>query len=319
MDTVMTVGDEDISVREFRLYLDEQIAHVAAYFYKQYGISDHKQFWTTAYSGEVPEEVAKARALEQLIAAKAEQLTMVRYGVLDDIGYDAFAERLRLENKRRNDARKKGLVVYGPKQLSEKEYYGYELGNLRLRLLDAYAKEHGEPGQTVLKLRYEDLVARDDVELRLPDGLRVQVLRFETFGQSQETIEEWAAALAEGSDPVETAARYDIPVQASELDYDPDTLLRDRGESVDPVYESVRELGPGQYAKPIVGTEDIRIARLLDRQPGGFIPFEEAEQVLARRWLKEALDREIAELEQALEVGLIREVYDRLDVRGGWE
>ncbi|MBW5445710.1 hypothetical protein GE107_06475 [Cohnella sp. CFH 77786] len=134
------VNQEPIEVREFALFLDRAKANVFSYFHRKYGAEDSPSFWTSNFAGEVPLELAKRAAMEELAAVKVQQLMAREYGVLEDIGYGAFLENLSRENERRKQAARNGQAIYGPLQYDESGYYRYVYSNAVIELKKVWSE-----------------------------------------------------------------------------------------------------------------------------------------------------------------------------------
>ena len=123
--TVAFINGEPIALGEFRLFLQDQEANTAQYFFSKYGVEDQKGFWTNNFNGEIPRNVAKQKALEVLKKIKLEQILMKQNNVVDDIGYRMFLKQLLEENNLRKKPRTSRSPVYGLNNFGEIEYYKY--------------------------------------------------------------------------------------------------------------------------------------------------------------------------------------------------
>lgn len=127
---VATVNGLPVMVGEFELYLGRHRGLVQDYFHRRYGAGADGDFWTRSFDGEVPAQRLKQRALSDLIIVKLEQALALEHGLLEDASYSAFLQRLGAENARREEALRRGEVIYGPQQYGEAEYFSYLHANL---------------------------------------------------------------------------------------------------------------------------------------------------------------------------------------------
>ena len=111
---VATIDGEPVSLAEFRLRLREDRAGVYDYFQSHYGIGDGATFWHGGVAGITPLDFIKEQALRELTRIKVQQLAARRAGLIGDVSYAAFLQRLQAENARRAAAMTSGVAVYGP-------------------------------------------------------------------------------------------------------------------------------------------------------------------------------------------------------------
>ena len=60
-----------ITKQEFYLYMQDQIAAVAAYFYQQYDVGVEEHFWDYSFNGEIPQELLKSRTDVQTFSVES--------------------------------------------------------------------------------------------------------------------------------------------------------------------------------------------------------------------------------------------------------
>lgn len=168
--TVAYVNQAAIDEREFKLFMNQQMANVSDYFKQQYNADDSPAFWSTSFNGEIPEEKVKQAALKQIANIKVQQLMAKQHGLLDDLSYQVFLDKLSEENKRRAAALKTKQVIYGPQQYDEPVYYHYLFSNMVIQLKSVLSEKEWPLSEQELKNSYDKLKENrfkkaDDIKL----------------------------------------------------------------------------------------------------------------------------------------------------------
>jgi hypothetical protein len=73
-EPVAFVNGEPVAYGEFKHYLEAESSEIYTYFKNKYGVEDNKDFWTTAYGGEIPIEMIKKAALDKTVRDKVQQI-----------------------------------------------------------------------------------------------------------------------------------------------------------------------------------------------------------------------------------------------------
>ncbi|MDF2935915.1 MAG: hypothetical protein K0Q90_1288 [Paenibacillaceae bacterium] len=151
---IAQVNGMNVSGMEFKRELDRQRASVIDYFHRTYGARFTESFWTTSYAAENPETVAKAQALEELVKRKVELELASSFGLLSGASYENLLEELEKENKRRAEAVKARLPVYGPVNMDESVFIPYYMSKLRNELKERLtADDLGVTEERLLRLK----------------------------------------------------------------------------------------------------------------------------------------------------------------------
>lgn len=168
-DPALTVNNEPIAAGEFRERLTyNHVAKTYSYFKEKYGV-DPERILENKLWGESPIHVAREATLNDEIRIKIQQMLMKQNGMITDFSYESFLKSLADENHRRQEAVKKGQIVYGPTQFGENEFFDYQFSNNVFKLKEVlYSKDISEDD---LRKLYE----RDRAEkYKLPDYIKVQ-------------------------------------------------------------------------------------------------------------------------------------------------
>lgn len=122
---LLTVDGYGVTEEEFLLFLSDQKAATANYFWTQYQVQPDADFWTTAVNGETPLAYAKERALDALVTAKITFIMAAERDILAYQSYDGLLDSMEEENADRARKLENGEVVYGVSQFTPFTYYQY--------------------------------------------------------------------------------------------------------------------------------------------------------------------------------------------------
>ncbi len=72
---------------------------------------------------------------ERVVFAKIEQQMLKDYGIIEDISYSAFQEKVKEENARREQSIQAEEKIYGPKEYDARIYYDYIYSEAKERMI----------------------------------------------------------------------------------------------------------------------------------------------------------------------------------------
>ena len=140
---------------EFMLFLRDQKAATANYYWVNYEMQPDGEFWTTEVDGQTPTEYAKEKALDALVEAKEEFILADERGILEYQDYDGMMEDMEKENEERAAKEESGEAYYGLTEYTPFTYYQYLSGNVRAEL-EKNQEEITDPTEEQLKQVYEE-------------------------------------------------------------------------------------------------------------------------------------------------------------------
>ncbi|WP_438449200.1 peptidyl-prolyl cis-trans isomerase [Gorillibacterium sp. sgz5001074] len=153
---IAVVDGEKVDAKEVQLLANAQRAKVYTYFMQRYGLEDSLDFWQTEVGGEKPIQKLKGLTLERLKEIKVQQLWARQEGLIEDIGYESFLQRLHDENESRKKALQEHRVIYGPQQYNADTYYEYVFSNLIIQLKQRLADSAYKPDEEQIHRYYEE-------------------------------------------------------------------------------------------------------------------------------------------------------------------
>jgi hypothetical protein len=145
----------------------------------------------------------------------------------------------------------------------------------------------GAPDEAALRAFYE----RESPWFRRPGRLRVEALLFrerpgESADQSQARADE-ARGRWQGGEPWHLLSGLaDPPVVPVESGWTTLARLADRLGATPA--RSLGELAPGQVSQPVRGADGLWVLRVVEREPGRLLAFEEVRDQVEREWLRRA-------------------------------
>lgn len=122
---LLTIDGYGVTEDEFRLFLNDERALTAGYFYQRYGAQPDAGFWHRDYDGQTPMEYAKESALNKLLSAKMEFIIAGERGVREYAGFDAMIYQMQAANAERERKSEAGGVIYGLSSYDAFTYFNY--------------------------------------------------------------------------------------------------------------------------------------------------------------------------------------------------
>lgn len=322
------IDDGVITVRELEAELNEQRASVIDYFRQTYGAAYDDGFWRSEAYGEVPEQVAKQRALEVSLRRKVELMLAEEHGFIQGSDYEAVMEERERENRRRQAAVQAGEPVYGPVTLDEAEYMNYLISRLRIELREKLADRE-------LVVTEEELAEQFE-EMKLSLQTEHAYLRFKRIAVSYRNTDEVPETLKEQIEQalemikerlergqlieelVEEVQKVDgaLEIEHVEEKFDEQTA-RDLFRSHAALYEWLAgERRPGQVS-PVFDNErqgHYVMAHILESEDVQAGSLEEHRGVVREELLKKKYDANVDQRLEAANITLHQDMLDRVKI-----
>lgn len=131
---LLTVDGYGVTEDEFLMFLRDQKAVAANYFWVNYEMQPDDGFWEREIDGMTPNGFAKERALEAAVQAKEEFILASERGILEYQDYNGMMDDMEAENAQRADKKESGDAFYGISEFTPFTYYQYLNGNIRSEL-----------------------------------------------------------------------------------------------------------------------------------------------------------------------------------------
>ena len=154
---VAYVNGEGLAVTMFKQYLAKNKAQVYSQFSQKYPILNPSGFWQTTFgNNEIPAEVLKKKALDESVNILVQQILAKKEGLLEDISYSGFLEKLETTNEYRKQSVTNKKIIYGPAEYTEVAYFDYLLSLVVIELKDRLALNEFNVTENKLKEFYEN-------------------------------------------------------------------------------------------------------------------------------------------------------------------
>jgi len=287
-DVIATVNGVPISIAEYNRAIRLNKSRIINYFRDTYQAEQTEHFWTTAFHGEIPAEVLKKKALEDSVYFKVRQLLAKEQGVLQDVSYDGFLQKLQQENERRVQAINNNQVIYGPAQYDEDTYLEYVLTNSMLAVKQRMQQKVLQKGESQLRLFYE---RHKEQRYRTQGLVKIQRISHSFLDsnhqidkslqqQAHKQLEEAIAKLQSGSSFEDVAAAYNTSGTELELTIQ---LGDERRNARSPIALTAAKLPLGAISPIIEENGGYHVLKCIGRiEPhSAYLPYEQAKnQVL---------------------------------------
>ena len=276
-DYLLTVDGYGVTEEEFLLFLRDQKAATANYYWVNYEMQPDDEFWNTEVDGQTPTEYAKERALDAVVEAKEEFILADERGILEYKDYNGMMDDMEKENEERAEKEESGEAYYGLTEYTPFTYYQYLSGNVRSEL-EKSQEEITDPTEEELRQVYEE--NKENL----------------TLGQ----VYNYTVRYADGTE--ETVSQ-----NTREIAKD-DTTIEDL---IDNYFAYVQ---PGETIQGYIyhgETADITLQSIEDL---GYMSFEEAEYSLRAFYARIEISDLIAERAENAEIVFDQERYDALEM-----
>ena len=275
-DALLTVDGCAVTEDEYLLFLRDQKAVTANYYWTQYQMQPDGEFWHTEVDGQTPLDFAKERALQATVTAKETMLLAAEQDVLDYRDYPEMLQDMQAENEDRAQKKQNGEVYYGVNAFTPFTYYQYLTDNATAEMETAMEKQ----------------LAPTDAEL-------------------QQVYEEYKDLLSLG-----TTYRYRIETAdgtLQELTRNTREIGKTDTVTEDLIYGYFTAMQPGQsFAYEYYGQE--ATGTLLDVQDEGVQTFEKAKDSLKVFYARQKLADLLEQRTQNADVVLDQARYDALEM-----
>lgn len=151
---LLTVDGYGVTEEEYLMFLGNQKAVTANYFWTKYNAQPDAEFWTSEFGGENPLKYAKDRALQDVIRSKTEFLLASERKIFEYKDYNGLIKDMTEENQKRKTMQSEGEPVYGLSEYTPFTYYQYIRNNITAEL--KYSQRNlVRPTNKQLKTEYE--------------------------------------------------------------------------------------------------------------------------------------------------------------------
>jgi len=312
-DIVAYVNEQPVTKPEFYLYMKDQVAVVAAYFYRQYGARVDRDFWGKSFNGEIPQELLKTKTMSSLIRAKVMQQLAEQYDMVNDTSYPAFLQRMKEENRRREKAVLAGEAIYGPAKYDEKQFLSYSLGGMDEKLQEIFEKEIPQASEETLLAQYE---SDKDKFYRLGYEIQTEQVFLETYTDKQAAVEmlrtiqdkvRKGESLQLAAEEGNQGRQHPVTYRQELLDSQNRSKEDERGSKLE---EIALQYEAGEMSSIIELDQSIGFIRIQSKNDLGYRPYSEVKEGVIRLYKIEQYRNNLDRLAEEANAVIIDEAYE---------
>lgn len=316
-----TVNGEPIYVREYKMELKSNSTEGINYFNQNYGVESGDDSWPSSYNGEVPDEVARKKALDDIVEVKVQQILAKEKGIIESTDYKDFLKELENENRQRNDALKNNKVIYGPDNYGEFEYFKYMFGNMVLKLKKNLKEKELSIPEDRLESMYNLL---KETRFKLPDDIKIQtisitfadakgVINDDLKNKARVRIDEAKKRIDKGEAFEEVAVEYN-PKGVFEHTFTKEKQMEETVERPDLLSEAAR-LEQGQVSEVLeIGTDFVLIF-CKEKSNTGYLLYKDAREEILNELVEKDYEEYIDRLIEESDIKINDKLYKRVMAR----
>ncbi len=317
-----TVNGEPVYVREYKMKLKSNTTQVLSYFNENYGAETKENFWTNSYNGEVPVEVARKKALDDIVEIKVQQILAKEKGIIESTDYKEFLKELENENRQRKDALKSNKIVYGPDNYGEIEYFKYSFDNMVSKLKEKLMENELSIPEDRLESMY---VLLKETRFRLPDNIKILaitipftdekgIINDDLKNKARTKIEEAKKKIDSGEPFEKVALEYNPKGEIFEYTFTKEKQMA-KDVSYPELLNEALKLEPGQVSEVIERATDFALILCKEKKSSGYLLYKDAKKELLDELIKRDYEEYIDELVEQADVEVNEKLYKRMDVK----
>ncbi|UXX77694.1 peptidylprolyl isomerase [Reichenbachiella carrageenanivorans] len=309
------IDDLPVTEAEFRLYLDRNIARTYNYYYQEWGVNAHTEFWETKYGDKTPKEYIKAMALAQLVEIKSRQRLATQMGLIKEFTYDSLQHWWVQDNASRKLKKASGGIVYGPVERKFEDFYDYFYASLFNNLQEMAYEKLFTPSPAEIKAYYE--LNKEKWFVYIPE-VEAEYLEFEFDGSKDKKqllsqVESAEAALTNGADMRSIAAGYPRGQYRHQTFVKSDEVL---GEEDVEGQLNAWALGlDTNEIKTFIGRSTIYLMHGIEKAAPKAYPYDEIERDVIWYYRKNHYQELLDSLSAQAKVVINQESFDRMKVQ----
>ncbi|MDF2652411.1 MAG: PpiC-type peptidyl-prolyl cis-trans isomerase [Paenibacillus sp.] len=306
------VNEQPVTKQEFHLYMQDQIAAVAAYFYQQYGVGVDRNFWDKSFNGETPQELLKTKTMSKLISAKVMQQLAQQRHIVNDISYPAFLQQLEEENRRREKAVLAKEVIYGPTKYDEKQFLSYSLGRMDEKLQEIFENEMSQVSEETLLAQYE---SDKDKFYHLGYEIQTEQVFLESYTDKQAAVEmlRKIQEKVRNGESLQLAAEEGNQGRQHPVTYQHELLDSQNRSKEDVRSSKLEEIAlhyeAGEMSSIIELDKSIGFIRIESKNDLGYRPYSEVKEGVVRLYSNEQYRSHLDKLEKEAKAVIVDEAY----------
>lgn len=319
---IATVNGVPVYVREYKIKLKSKNIEVMDYFKQKYKIENSNKFWSNSFNGEVPGEIARKKALDDIVRLKVVQILAKEKGIIKSADYKDFLNELEKENKLREDALKNNKVIYGPSKYGEVEYFTYTYENMVAKLKEKLKDKELAISEDKLVDMYKVFKKS---KFKLPDNIKIQkiavsfaddkgVINEDRKRYARIKIQEAKSRLNNGEAFEDVSRQYNKNSDVLEQTFTKEDLHKDNTLYTQ-ILDGVNKVEEGRISEIIEERTEFLIVKCIKREDMGFLSYEDARDMIKNELIDRDYINYIDSLVEEADVRINEKLYKRLNVR----
>lgn len=310
-DWVAKVDNEKISLNEFNHFVKKNRAVVYNYFSQKYSLPSNKDFWTTEFNGEQPDQYLKQKSLDECVKVKVQQMLARDKNLIDDISYSAFLDKLKRENERRQLAVESKKVVYGPVNFSEQAYFSYYFSNLIIELKQKFAANEFDLSDNKLRDYYE---LHKDTLYKREDRVKIGILSLRLDSEKPKLkLQNIKERLNKGERLKLIAEDYADQASYQIMEFDSsNSRMHDRLNLA--IKNAAMKLQPEEFAD-LSNVGIIKLVKCIEREKGGYVPYKKVNQIVKTNYIDKMYTAIIKEKLTDVKIEINESVYKAIEIK----
>lgn len=304
VDYLLSINDAEVSEDEFRLFLQDQKASVAAYFYQEYGVEDSIDFWETSVEGEIPIEVAREQATSELLRLKIEQEIAVEYDVLETLVFENIVEDMSEEVNR-----------YGADNLSLFQEYTLYHSKILIDTINKFKAKFNEVQDQEVKEYYKH---HQNTLFKEADHIETIQIEIEQAEEGDELFDRIRLDLQSDQTISELKEKYKNfdQIKVKEKEYTSQVGKDEDSSELEMQLKDVSymmQIGEVSEAIPF-GNRNF-IIKVISKEQGNFRDYEEVKETIASVIIEENFEQEVIQRMKGAKISLNEKAIQNIDMK----
>jgi hypothetical protein len=243
-------------------------------------------------------------AIQKSIDDKLRKLLAVENGIIEGAGYHNLLSSWHRENEMRKQAKKNNKIFYGPVEFSLSAFYDYQLSQINLRLKEILAQPATDLSESRV-LHFYDSVKNQQFTRR--DTLFI--MEISLVESNDEVLNSLKLDLKIISDSAYFVKKYICRPRKLIID---DTMYRLLSEDNESFLQTAVRLKTGEVSSWQTTKDNMYILKCLNRQPGGYIPFDDVRGIIHSRLVDETYSNFLMKKLNSSKIKINSHVVDRI-------
>jgi hypothetical protein len=312
------INQHEVSREEFQWFLQQERGAVFRVFNTASNAENGAAFRHKEQSGTTPRLMLQSNTLARVVREKVEQILFRELRLMPDISYAGFLSQLDRVNQEREQAARRGQVIYGPVRYNQLQFYEHRKATLRAQAIERLAAQSRPPSEAELRKFYTQHL---DL-FRASPTYTVEVVTIKgnpAAGNSAEAMQTVASNILVHISAGATLtnllrARAEggaVSVSAQRLE---ETSADHLGElcSNDQQLARVLALAPGEAVCLRETAMEVRVVGCRGKTPGGPRSYDAVQRQVRERRQEQQYDQHLGQLVRQAEVKTNQAVIDEL-------